>query len=62
MVEVFDRGATPPSPERQAGVQGESGRGLILVGMLADSWGIRLTPDRAGKSVWFQLRIDDRTA
>lgn len=32
-----------------------SGRGLILVASLADTWGIDLLPDTTGKTVWFEL-------
>ena len=34
----------------------ENGRGLVLVDLLADSWGWRPEPD--GKLVWFTLRRD----
>ncbi|MFB7515532.1 ATP-binding protein [Streptomyces sp. NPDC056144] len=53
-VEVTDtRGAdlprvTPPSPER------ESGRGLLLVGALADRWGVETGPVPR-KTVWAEL-------
>jgi serine/threonine-protein kinase RsbW len=38
------------------------GRGLALVEMLSDSWGVRYSPVRGGKSVWFTLRIEQRMA
>jgi anti-sigma regulatory factor (Ser/Thr protein kinase) len=41
-----------------AGSDAESGRGLVLVDMLADRWGVDLLP--RGKSVWFELRTPDR--
>jgi two-component sensor histidine kinase len=34
----------------------ESGRGIVLVGALADDWGVVPEPDRPGKSVWFSMR------
>lgn len=30
-----------------------SGRGLVLMEMLADAWGV--DPQGAGKSIWFEL-------
>ena len=57
MVEVFDGGAVPVQKERDTDSPAESGRGLTLVRMLADSWGIRMAADRVGKSVWFQFRV-----
>jgi anti-sigma regulatory factor (Ser/Thr protein kinase) len=56
---------TSPQPPREEGSQGpgavrvvgggliENGRGLLLVDMLADSWGWR--PESGGKLVWFRL-------
>ena len=38
---------------RTAGPLEESGRGFLLVGALADRWGVRPTPD--GKATWFVL-------
>lgn len=42
-----------PAP-RDAPDDAEGGRGLGLVGMLADDWGV--DPLDPGKSVWFELR------
>jgi anti-sigma regulatory factor (Ser/Thr protein kinase) len=39
-----------PSPED------ESGRGLILVTLLADEWGTAPRPHGIGKTIWFALR------
>jgi hypothetical protein len=33
----------------------EGGRGLALVDLLSDAWGIE--PEEPGKSVWFRLRL-----
>lgn len=41
--------ADPPDPGEQA----SSGRGLMLVEALADSWGVE--PRGSGKRMWFEL-------
>ncbi|GHF34628.1 MULTISPECIES: PAS domain S-box protein [Streptomyces] len=53
-VEVTDRSPQPPQP-RLAEAGDESGRGLLLVDTLADSWGTR--PVAPGKTIWFTLRL-----
>jgi anti-sigma regulatory factor (Ser/Thr protein kinase) len=62
-VGVHDGSPQPPREEIADGpgaarvVDGglaEDGRGLLLVDLLADSWGWRPEPD--GKLVWFRLR------
>jgi anti-sigma regulatory factor (Ser/Thr protein kinase) len=62
-VGVRDSSPQPPHPVAQGGpgavlvVNGglaENGRGLLLVELLADSWGWR--PENGGKLVWFRLR------
>lgn len=56
-VEVIDQGRGPTVPlPRHAGVDGESGRGLLLVTALAEDWGVRTNPDGPGHSVWAELR------
>lgn len=53
LIEVTDRG--PGVPQAAAGeLGGECGRGLFLVEMLADAWGVR-KHDGAGKTVWAAL-------
>lgn len=53
-IEVTDaRGERPPVPTPDDGVDGESGRGLLLVASLADAWGCELYPP-GGKTVWAQ--------
>jgi anti-anti-sigma factor len=37
-----------------------TGRGLLVVEALADRWGVE--PDEAGKTVWFELELDDVSA
>ena len=51
-VEVHDFTSRRPRP-RKASDRACSGRGLMLVEALADTWGIR--PEGAGKTVWFEL-------
>jgi len=53
-VEVGDGSSHTPEP-RRADEDEESGRGLNLVRVLADSWGVRPTDD--GKTTWFTLRL-----
>lgn len=53
-VEISDLSPHLPQP-RLAAQDEESGRGLILVDTLADSWGVR--PDEHGKTTWFTLRL-----
>ena len=50
---VEDGDRRVPSP-RAAGVLDESGRGILLLGALAENWGVRLLPE--GKGIWFTLR------
>jgi anti-sigma regulatory factor (Ser/Thr protein kinase) len=53
-VEISDLSPHLPQP-RLAAEDEESGRGLILVDTLADSWGVR--PTDRGKTTWFTLRL-----
>jgi serine phosphatase RsbU (regulator of sigma subunit)/PAS domain-containing protein/anti-sigma regulatory factor (Ser/Thr protein kinase) len=54
VVEVTDGGGRLPR-RRHAEVDDEAGRGLELVAMLADRWGIRPTAD--GKVVWAEVEV-----
>ncbi|MEV0173534.1 PAS domain S-box protein [Streptomyces sp. NPDC050803] len=54
-VEVSDRSPHLPQP-RQAAENEESGRGLLLVRTLADSWGVQPTDE--GKTTWFSLKLE----
>jgi anti-sigma regulatory factor (Ser/Thr protein kinase) len=57
-VEVEDRTARRPAPradDRLDAEPGTSGRGLLLVGALADAWGVQAR--RSGKAVWFELGV-----
>jgi anti-sigma regulatory factor (Ser/Thr protein kinase) len=51
-VDVHDTSRAMPAPAR-ATADAESGRGLIIVGALADEWGFYATP--GGKAVYFAL-------
>lgn len=52
-VRVTDGSARAPVL-RDAAASEESGRGLGLVDLLSDDWGVH--PSEDGKTVWFQLR------
>ncbi|MFF9625715.1 SpoIIE family protein phosphatase [Streptomyces griseosporeus] len=51
-VEVTDAGDDLPHV-RRPGELASSGRGLVLIELLADSWGV--APRGEGKSIWFEL-------
>jgi GAF domain-containing protein/anti-sigma regulatory factor (Ser/Thr protein kinase) len=52
LVEVTDHGDELPH-QRAPGELASSGRGLILLDLLSDQWGVR--PEPRGKTVWFAL-------
>ncbi len=61
-LEVTDQGGGPHPLQRPPGdpvdADGESGRGLLLVSVLADDWGIRRSLDGgpgSGHAVWAEL-------
>lgn len=54
LVEVWDGNVMPPEPN-QAGLDDESGRGLMLVEALAERWGWDLAANGRGKIVWALL-------
>jgi anti-sigma regulatory factor (Ser/Thr protein kinase) len=57
-IEVTDSGSGIPAM-RSAGPNDPSGRGLQIVDMLSDEWGVE--PEvPAGKTVWFSLAVDPR--
>ncbi|MBA9006663.1 MULTISPECIES: ATP-binding protein [Thermomonospora] len=52
--EVHDVGAdSVPAPRPDTAADGESGRGLLIVDLLAKQWGSRRTA--TGRLVWFEL-------
>ncbi|NUR00220.1 MAG: ATP-binding protein [Streptomyces sp.] len=57
-VEVTDTNPSLPSVV-EAGPSDESGRGLLLVGALADAWGTE--PESWGKTTWFEITPEPST-
>ena len=57
-VEVTDQGDELPH-QRAPGEMASSGRGLVLLDLLSDKWGVR--PEPAGKTVWFSLSESGET-
>ncbi|MHC3424913.1 ATP-binding SpoIIE family protein phosphatase [Streptomyces sp. DT18] len=55
-VEVMDDDDTLPH-RRDPGELASSGRGLVLMELLADDWGV--SPRGEGKSIWFELREEE---
>ncbi len=51
-VDVADEGSES-QPRVQGDPHAEGGRGLLLVDLLAERWGVR--DDAAGRTVWFEL-------
>ncbi|MFE7116029.1 ATP-binding protein [Streptomyces sp. NPDC057654] len=62
---AFRKRVGPPR-DCDHGRERESGRGLLLVQMCADSWGSYLLGDelfgKRGKMLWFELEADDSTS
>ncbi|MFG3493155.1 ATP-binding protein [Streptomyces sp. NPDC047972] len=58
-VEVTDTRGEKPPRARPVGVEGESGRGLLLVEALADRWGVERGPVPR-KTVWAELDLPPR--
>ena len=54
-VEVDDESSTLPEVQHP-GVDGEHGRGMLLIATLADHWGTQRHEDD-GKTVWFELDL-----
>ena len=59
-IEVTDAGGGKPTM-RSPGPQDPFGRGLRIVDMLSDSWGVDYDPPR-GKTVWFTLKLPQPSA
>jgi hypothetical protein len=51
--EVSDANPVPPVPQSGGGLDQTGGRGLMLVGEIADRWGVER--HQRGKTVWFEL-------
>lgn len=58
-VEVTDAGDDLPH-KRHPGELASSGRGLVLIELLSDTWGV--DPRGTGKSIWFELYEPDGSA
>ncbi|MDB1086732.1 ATP-binding protein [Streptomyces sp. ACA25] len=56
VVEVSDCGRQGRPEPREAGTEEESGRGLALVGALAQTWGVRT--GQGGRTVWVRLATE----
>lgn len=57
-ISVTDANDTLPTP-REASLDEESGRGLALLAALADTWGAEPRPHGIGKTVWFELPVQE---
>ena len=57
-VRVRDGAPAAPVP-RVAGADAENGRGMSLVELISDTWGVAPVADQhgLGKEVWFELRL-----
>ena len=57
-VRVRDGAPAVPVP-RDAGNDAENGRGMSLVDLMSDTWGVAPVADEhgVGKEVWFELRL-----
>lgn len=56
-VQVSDAGSGQPTPGPLPPLASPHGRGLILVGTLADAWGVEPMLGAPGKSVWFTIGL-----
>jgi hypothetical protein len=51
--EVSDANPLLPKPQPEASLEQTGGRGLLLVGEVADRWGV--AAHERGKTVWFEV-------
>jgi anti-sigma regulatory factor (Ser/Thr protein kinase) len=58
-VEVTDQGDGQPLPPRLPPVTSQSGRGLLIVEAIADTWGFTVKP--TGKTVWADVVVPQTT-
>lgn len=56
-VEVADGAPELPRVTADLPLEGESGRGLLLLDAVADKWGVGGRPGE-GKTVWFECRLN----
>ena len=59
-VEVSDRARGVPT-KRSPGLEEPTGRGLQIVELLSEDWGVELAPG-GGKTVWFTVAAPQPTA
>lgn len=55
-VEIADGSDVQPVGGADPGPSAVTGRGLLLVGRIADRWGVE--PERGGKVVWFERALE----
>ena len=55
-VDVTDRSSTPPAMKHY-GTEAPTGRGLRLVDLLANRWGVEPEVPGPGKTVWFEIEV-----
>jgi anti-sigma regulatory factor (Ser/Thr protein kinase) len=55
-IEVVDSGEGEPIVRHPRPFE-RSGRGLRIVEVLSDSWGVRAEPNGEGKTVWFEIAL-----
>ena len=60
-IEVVDGGVGKPSL-RHAQPRDRSGRGLRIVDVLSDEWGVRRDGSGRGKAVWFNISLESAGA
>ncbi|GHJ38686.1 ATP-binding protein [Streptomyces sp. TS71-3] len=57
-IEVQDQGGGAATPHpRSPAHEDERGRGLVLVGALSSTWGVRQNPGGPGRTVWAELPL-----
>jgi signal transduction histidine kinase len=54
-IEVTDSGDPHPLPVRRVAPTSQSGRGLLIVDSIAESWGVSAEP--VGKTVWAEVPV-----
>ena len=59
-VEVTDAGGGLPELQPFPPASSPRGRGLLIVHLLSDDWGVIPSPTGTGKSVWFQIALTVR--
>jgi anti-sigma regulatory factor (Ser/Thr protein kinase) len=59
-VEVCDNGVALPESVSHSWHEGETGRGLLIVDVVASRWGVSPKRPGPGKAVWFELEAASR--